>query len=119
MSDLLWRRRDLGTLLVLSGLAAAGLATTARDRTRFDPAAPPDPRRTAGASEKLDPNAARAASLRRLPNLGAVRARAIVAYRRRTGPRAFRSADDLASIRGIGPGTVESIRPYLRFPTPP
>ncbi|KPK79804.1 MAG: hypothetical protein AMJ81_12780 [Phycisphaerae bacterium SM23_33] len=89
------------------------------ERARFDPAGSADPRRVSLAAEKIDPNTASAASLRRLPNIRLVRARAIVAYRREHPSPAFRSAEDLARVRGIGPGTVEAIRDYLKLGAPP
>lgn len=70
--------------------------------------------------ERINPNDAPVASLARLPGIGPTRARAIVALRERLqrqggdGP-AFRRADDLLKVSGIGPATVEGIRPWLRF----
>jgi DNA uptake protein ComE-like DNA-binding protein len=70
--------------------------------------------------ERINPNEAPTASLRRLPQIGAARARAIVAHRDRVGiqrgqPPAFKTADDLRQIRGIGPAIVEDVRPWLQF----
>jgi len=70
--------------------------------------------------EKINPNQAPAASLARLPNIGFVRAEAIVAYREQfkeqnIGSPAFRNPDDLQKIRGIGPKTAQSISQWLRF----
>jgi competence ComEA-like helix-hairpin-helix protein len=113
-----WRRHDLVGLIALCAAAAAVLMPAALpQRTPFDPARPADPGRVALAAENIDPNTASAASLRRLPNIGPVKARAIVAYRREHGPRPFPSPNDLARVHGIGPGIVEAVRPYL--PPPP
>ncbi|MDO5505961.1 MAG: ComEA family DNA-binding protein [Pseudoxanthomonas suwonensis] len=61
---------------------------------------------TAFASEKVNINTADAATLARvLHNVGAAKAEAIVEYRREHG--AFRSAEQLAQVRGIGLKTVE------------
>jgi competence ComEA-like helix-hairpin-helix protein len=73
--------------------------------------------------ERINPNDAPVASLARLPGIGLTRARAIVALRehlreREGGGPAFRSADDLQQVKGIGPATVEGIRPWLRFDPP-
>ena len=57
-------------------------------------------------------NAAGAKELAQLPGLGPATAQRIVAYRRDHGP--FASHDDLLQVRGIGPVTLESMRPYLR-----
>lgn len=46
-----------------------------------------------------------------LPGLGETLAKRIVASRESEGP--FRDHDDLRRVRGIGPRTLERIRPYL------
>jgi DNA uptake protein ComE-like DNA-binding protein len=76
------------------------------------------------APERINPNEAPVASLMRLPQIGAARARAIVICRQSVrGPAgrqpAFRTADDLQQIRGIGPAIVEDVRPWLRFEDEP
>jgi competence ComEA-like helix-hairpin-helix protein len=70
--------------------------------------------------EKINPNDAASVSLARLPGIGWARAAMIVAYRERFAQEngratAFRGPEDLAVIRGIGPATVEKMRPWLRF----
>lgn len=61
------------------------------------------------AVEKVDINKADAATLDRvLVNIGEAKAEAIVAHRKEHGP--FRSAEQLAEVRGIGLKTVESNR---------
>ena len=70
--------------------------------------------------ERVNPNEAPVASLMRLPQIGAARARAIVAHRQRVGIEAggqpaFKTADDLRQIKGIGPAIVEDVRPWLQF----
>jgi len=115
--DLSWRRHDLGPLVALCVVGAAVLVPAALpERARFDPAGSADPRRVTGSNRARSGSAA---SLRRLPNIRLVRARAIVAYRREHPSPAFRSAEDLARVRGIGPGTVEAIRDYLKLGAPP
>ena len=64
-------------------------------------------------AERIDPNTASSASLRRLPGIGPVLARAITQYRTQHGPIAFTNPSDLAKISGIGPGTVNRIRSLL------
>lgn len=57
-------------------------------------------------AEKVNINTADAATLARvLHNVGQAKAEAIVAYRAENGP--FRSAEQLAQVRGIGLRTVE------------
>jgi competence ComEA-like helix-hairpin-helix protein len=77
-----------------------------------------------GLGARINPNEAPAASLMRLPQIGAARARAIVAHRDRAGTPAgrtpvFKKADDLQQIKGIGPAIVEDLRPWLRFDDSP
>ena len=68
--------------------------------------------------EKIDPNTASAASLRRLPGIGPARAGAIIEHRRQSRPdrRAFERAEDLQAVSGIGHGTVKRIRADLALP---
>ena len=114
--DVAWRRADLLALLVLLALAITVVATAALDDRAWFPADPPlDPQRIEAATERIDPNTATAASLRRLPLIGIVKAEAVVEYRVLHGPRPFRRSEDLAKVRGIGPGLVARATPYLIF----
>lgn len=56
-------------------------------------------------------NTASVSELESLPGVGAVRARAIIAERKRRG--GFRSLDQLGEVKGLGPRLVERLRPYL------
>jgi competence ComEA-like helix-hairpin-helix protein len=62
----------------------------------------------AGAQGPLDLNRASAAELERLPGIGCAMAQRIVAHREEHGP--FGSLDDLAAVRGFGPGRIEALR---------
>lgn len=62
---------------------------------------------------RVNPNTATPAELQLLPGIGPARARAIVEERQQRGP--FDSVEDLARVHGIGPVTVERLRPYVRF----
>jgi competence protein ComEA len=55
----------------------------------------------------LDVNAASEADLQRLPGVGPVTARKIVAA------RPFREPDDLLRVKGIGPKTMDRLRPLV------
>ena len=66
---------------------------------------------TPAAGLLIDLNTAPAEQLELLPGIGPARAAAIIADRQAMGP--FRTVDDLQRIRGIGPATVESLRPYV------
>ncbi|HEY3353940.1 MAG TPA: ComEA family DNA-binding protein [Polyangia bacterium] len=59
----------------------------------------------------VDPNRAAEDELRALPGIGPALARRILEERAARGP--FRSVDDLARVRGIGPRTVERLRARL------
>jgi competence protein ComEA len=64
----------------------------------------------------LDLNRATAPELEHLPGIGPVRARDIITYRDSIG--GFASVEQLTDIRGIGPATLERLRPYV-FVAPP
>jgi comEA protein len=60
---------------------------------------------------RLDLNRASVGELMALPGIGQVRARAIIAWRDANGR--FGCVDDLDKVRGIGPATLERLRPYV------
>ncbi|KAF1684865.1 competence protein ComEA [Pseudoxanthomonas broegbernensis] len=67
---------------------------------------------TAFAADKVDINTADAAQLERvLVGIGSSKAEAIVEYRSANGP--FKSADELALVKGIGLKTVERNRDLI------
>jgi competence protein ComEA len=61
---------------------------------------------------EVDINTAEWPELLQLPGIGPKLAHRIVESRQTTGP--FADNDDLRRVRGIGPKTMEQIRPYLR-----
>lgn len=61
--------------------------------------------------EKIDPNRADAIDLDRLPGVGPAAAEAIVSAREEG--RVFQRVEDLLAVRGIGPGTLEKLRPWV------
>lgn len=67
--------------------------------------------------ERLDPNRADEVELDRLPGVGPSTARAIVSARE--AGTVFRTPDDLTSVRGIGPATLERMRDFLDLDAPP
>lgn len=61
---------------------------------------------------RIDPSTASRAELSMLPGVGPSLARAIILERTEHGP--FRSVDDLARVKGIGPARLAALRPWLR-----
>jgi len=59
----------------------------------------------------VDINSADWPELMLLPDIGETLARRVVESRQADGP--FRDLNDLQRVRGIGPKTVERVRPYL------
>jgi len=116
--DLWWRRSDLGALLFLCIAAAAALGwAIGQGRIEFAHRPPAKPEQTKAARERIDPNTASEASLLRLPGIGKVRAAAITAYRASRGDRAFKFAEDLGQVRGIGPAIAQRIAQHLVLPS--
>lgn len=60
-----------------------------------------------------DVNRAGPKTLQRLPGIGPVTAGRIIALRDSVGP--FVDSPSLLEVKGIGPKTLEKIRPFLRF----
>jgi competence protein ComEA len=96
-----------------AGLMALGLAALARLGLLV--ASPPAPATSAWQAVRLDPNRASAAELGLLPGLGPARVAALLAERERRG--GFLVAEDLLSVPGIGPRTLEQLAPLLAFPS--
>jgi len=67
-------------------------------------------------AEPLDVNKATAAQLEQVPGIGPVTAKAIVQFRRKSGP--FERIEDLLAIRGISARKLEQIRPYVAISKP-
>lgn len=108
-----WRLRR-GDQLVIATLVAVGIgsmltyfAYMQRQRGVIDiERAPP-----LVAKFQVDVNSADWVELSQLPNVGRSLAERIVHSRRTNGP--FRTWDDLARVHGIGPRTLEQMKPYL------
>ena len=64
-----------------------------------------------GAPAVIPLNTADQAALETIPGIGPVTATSILEYRDQIG--AFESIDQLLEVSGIGPATLESIRPYV------
>ena len=102
------RFRAPGTWLVITVIAMATLGATWLRWQRVPRAADaifplPDMR--------LDLNAASVAELTVLPGIGPRIAERIVTERLAAGP--FATVEGLTRVRGVGPATVDRIRPYV------
>lgn len=86
-------------LLILGAVAVIGVFTLLL--LRGDPA-----------KRLLNPNTATAEELVTLPEVGPQLAKAIIA-RRKGQP--FTKAEDLLEVKGIGPKTLEKMKPRLKF----
>jgi competence protein ComEA len=107
------RRADQAAVagLVLLGLASMGGWWVAHGgcRGRLVEIERAEPR---SAEFEVDLNEADWPELAQLPGIGEVLARRIVESRQRDGP--FLDHEDLQRVRGIGPRTLDGVRPYLR-----
>jgi competence protein ComEA len=65
---------------------------------------------TSGGTTLININSAGETELEDLPGVGPVTAAAIIDYRTQNGP--FATVDDLIDVTGIGPSTLEQIRPF-------
>jgi competence protein ComEA len=72
---------------------------------------PPDSRNAADAAYQIDLNTAERAELLQLPGVGESLAQRILSYRLEHGR--FRSVEDLRRVRGIGPITLDKLRPWV------
>ena len=104
----------------LSGQRAAEPYTVTVETAPEEPPAPDPSLETAGEDgrpdsllpgEAINVNAAGAGDLDRLPGIGPAKAEAILAYREEHGP--FQTVDGLLEVSGIGPVTLENLRPYV------
>lgn len=85
-------------------------ATRPNGNPALTPAPPPTP--TPDAADGLvDLNTATQRELETLPGIGPALAGAIIAYREANGP--FTTIDELDDVPGIGPKTLESLRPLV------
>ena len=114
------QRRALVSLLSL--LLACLAIRFALNRSCVPGPQPPEGSRAAELASRVDPNSADWQTLSAIPTLGPKRAKEIVAFRDRTRATrlaavVFRSPTDLLQVRGIGPATMENLRPYLIFPS--
>lgn len=108
--------------LAACGLILCALATLGLSRAPRHPSPPPPKPRPVrpGPTEAADPltrgepldlNEASAADLELLPRIGPTLAARVVEDRAARGP--FSTVGELTRVRGIGPRTLERLRPHL------
>ncbi|MGB8540517.1 MAG: helix-hairpin-helix domain-containing protein [Candidatus Acidiferrales bacterium] len=101
----IFQRNSCGRVLPRSLIAVSSLLTllfvvqVCADAKRPPPA------------HSVDLNSATAEELQQVPGIGPSTAKAIVNFRRKSGP--FQKIDDLLAIKGISKGRLEKMRPYL------
>jgi competence protein ComEA len=107
------RRADLGLLNLaeplVDGAKVEVLERGAQPLPATAPAGPGSSPATAPAPVSL--NRADQAALESIPGVGPVTAAAILAYRAEAGP--FTSIEQLMDVSGIGPATLDALRPYV------
>ncbi len=64
----------------------------------------------------IDINRADSKTLEKLPRIGPKTAQAIIDYRKQHGP--FKNIMELDEVKGIGPKTIEKLRPYIYLTLP-
>jgi len=109
----LLRAADQGTVAFLIGSCFLAILTHCgwhavirQQRIDFDRAPPLE------LEFRIDVNTADWAEFTLLPGIGQTLAERIVAHRGQHGP--FRTVDELANVKGIGPKTLRRIRPFLK-----
>lgn len=85
------------------------VATVAVAAPTIEPAPPPEPEPTI--ARKINLNSATREELELLPGIGPALAGRIIEHRGTRGP--FRRVEDLARVSGIGPRTLERLRPHV------
>lgn len=122
LADYLLVRRSNQTIVALGIVAVlvmigvwwirnGGLRGKLAEYDESRPASSSKPSRTAAFIVNI--NTADVAELVELPGVGQAIAERIVEYRKQNGP--FESVDELDRIPGIGPKTLEELRPHVKL----
>jgi competence protein ComEA len=104
-------------LIADASLAEVGVSTETDQSER---AQSPPPRRATSSpplAGSVDINSAGRADLQRLPGIGPALADRILEYRSAHGP--FSSESQLTAVSGIGPKTLDKLRPHISVSPPP
>ena len=106
---------DLSALNLAEPLTDGQKIDVPRRGEEVEVAAPSAPLPSSGTSPApgtvINLNTADQIALETIPGIGPVTAQAIIAYRTEIG--SFESIDQLLDVSGIGPATLESMRPYV------
>jgi competence ComEA-like helix-hairpin-helix protein len=114
--DLSWRRRHVAPAILLLLAATACLAWQAAARPLWlGQDLPVNDARVKEVTQRINPNTATVASLRRMGGIGPVKAQAIFDYAAARSGHAFNRGEDLDAVPGIGPATVQRLKPFLKF----
>jgi competence protein ComEA len=108
---LAWPRSAQWTTAFLLGVVTTLLAVQAYQYSRWG-TRPTELRRAPGLAYRIDLNEADRAELLQLPGVGENLAARIQDYRLQHGD--FRSVDELVGVRGVGPTTLDRLRPWVR-----
>lgn len=92
---------------VVTTLLAVYAYSSSRTSTR-----PSDLQRGSENAYRVDLNHAERAELMQLPGVGDALADRVLEHRRQHGP--FRNVDDLRTVSGMGPATLERLRPHIQ-----
>lgn len=95
-----------GAILIALALSAGALSFH-----RSIPSLDAAPSNESPAAQRININTATAAQLESLPGIGPRRATAIIEDRAARGP--FPTIESLNRVRGIGPRTIDRLRPYI------
>lgn len=93
------------------------VAQSGADSAAADAARPVPPPSSPSAEHPLNVNTASPEALTALPGIGPALSKRIEAYR--STQRPFQRVDELKRVSGIGPKTLETLRPMIRVTTPP
>ena len=98
-------------MLFALALAAPLLAADSPAAPAARPATSPPATAGSAAPARVDLNLATEADLEGLPKIGPATAKRIVEYRKQVGT--IKSVDELVNVQGIGPKTLEVLRPHV------
>jgi competence protein ComEA len=106
------RQADLNALNLAEVITDGTKVEVVRKGSEPSDEAVPTPGATLGAvGAPVDLNSADQLALETIPGIGPVKAAAILQYRSEVG--SFATVEELLEVTGIGPATLEAIRPYV------